>query len=227
MRQAHATMRADARHSGFSLRHGLERGARRPGSRRTSHPPGISRHRYGQPAETLFRGRSGRRARRRLSRGHCRRATIYSCKPNSLISADRTIACHTIPQPPLAAQVAQSLASSLEHLGTDTSTASCCTGRRRTTNGPATTPKYGRRCEKSAMPARHADARRQQRNRCEHLEQMKSGGTESACSSCRTDASRAMDGTAKCANFAISTTSSTRDSRCSPRIAKCWRHPPC
>ena len=69
-------------------------------------------------AATTTRPRSGRPSRRR-SRAAWWPATTCSCRPSSPSGAGRTTACPTTPTAPIAAQVEQSFASSLEHLGTD------------------------------------------------------------------------------------------------------------
>ena len=101
----------------FSVRHCLER---RPHRGLTNWPCArVSRDRYRQPAAALLRSRSRRGAGRGLSRGSGDTRRICFCRRNTPTSGDRTIVCPTILPRRLAVQVAQSLASSLEHLGTD------------------------------------------------------------------------------------------------------------
>lgn len=67
---------------------------------------------------------------------------------------------HRLPYDPsasLSTQVAQSLASSLEHLSARiTSTALCCMGRRPVTAGPIPTMRSGEPCSRNAMPVGRA-----------------------------------------------------------------------
>ena len=82
-------------------------------------PDGLPRHRHRQPAPPLLRGRRRPGARRGLPRGARARATICSCRPSSPTRPGRTTGCPTTRAPTSPTQVAQSFASSLEHLGTD------------------------------------------------------------------------------------------------------------
>ena len=66
---------------------------------------------------------------------------------------------HRLPYDPAASfseQVAQSMASSLEHLGTHTWTAMSCTVPHPAMDGRKPMPRCGRRCAGSGMPGMHA-----------------------------------------------------------------------
>ena len=115
--------RSDCDHRGGSraplpLRDRLE-GGRDAAPDRARPAPGLPRHRHRQPAPPLPRGR-GRAGRRGGDRGAAWwPGTTCSCRPSSPSGAGRTTACPTTPSAPIAVQVEQSFASSLEHLGTE------------------------------------------------------------------------------------------------------------
>ena len=223
----HAQHRAFAdrsgRHgTGLSVRHRVERrahpraDARRIGSR-------LSRHRHRQPAAPLLRGRG----RQRRSSGDRRRLV----RPRRAVPADQVHAIargqdHRLPYDAGArirrprsqqsfAELARAPRHGLPRLAT------CCTGPRRGAGWRAERLEVWR-----AMEALHASGRARllgvSNVSLEQLAAAASARRRSSPPSCRTAATRARAGTAKCARSAASTASPTRASRCSPRTARVW-----
>ena len=204
------------------LRHRVEGIAHDAARRGARSPPGSARSTRRTSASTTTRQRVGRGARAGVPRDEL----FLQTKFTHVAGQDDRLPYD--PDAPVEAQVAQSYASSLEHLETDRIDACCCTGRRN-----ASGSRRGRR-----GVARHRGARRSRAAvGASNVDRRASRGARArsrACRrrSCRTAATRRAAGTATSVPRARAMASRTRASRCSPRtatscntIATCVRSP--